>query len=576
MRLQIPFLPLVLFAAPLSAQGDVPYSRSADWTSYSSGISTGGAFADINGDGFLDMVVANGNDIQRQRVDVYYNDGAGNYPTNPQWSSADIDYHGQLSVGDVDSDGWPDVAVAVFLGSGGFGDKGHVKLYRNLGGALESSPSWRSSDEFFSFSCDFGDADGDGDLDLAVATGEPYFDPADRNRIYYNNGGTLDSMPGWLSAANDHALDVSFGDADGDGDLDLAFATAVGPTRVFYQGPTGMETNASFVATDNNNQNGNTCAWADIDADGFLELAVSDNNQLSGGSGDFKIYGNNAGTLTGNTIWDDFAGNVSSVAFADLHKDGFPDLAGGIWWGGAWVYLNDAGNFPNSRDWDSQVNSVSEAIFFGDLQNDGLGSFSQSGFSNAAGRRTFYVDAAPLHAVDEVRLNGVALAATDYCYDLESGWIAIADLAVGSIEIDYQASDELDMGQTNWDSSVGNQVFMREPVVAVSASATSSTNLDPGDTLTVRAELSSSIAVVDTGILAIVAFPPNGGPYRLLEVRPANPTAFGTQIEDFSFQVPNNVPAPLLGTWELRAVLLRDQTGRADVSAEDRFNFTIQ
>ena len=108
---------LLLLAA---LQGPVPLPNAASWTSYPGGVTTGGAFADLDRDGWLDFVVANGNDILRQRVEVYYNDGAGNYPLNPQWQSADVDYHGHLAVGDVDGDGWDDVAVSVFLGAGGF------------------------------------------------------------------------------------------------------------------------------------------------------------------------------------------------------------------------------------------------------------------------------------------------------------------------------------------------------------------------------------------------------------------------------------------------------------------------
>ena len=459
--------PLLVSLGLAAAQGQVPYSTASTWESYTGGVTTGGALADIDGDGFVDFVVANGNDILRQSVEVYTNDGAGGFPLNPQWSSSDVDYHGHLSVGDVDQDGDLDVAVAVFLGVGAFGDEGYAKLYDNQGGTLSSLPTWESSDTFYAFSCDLGDADSDGDLDLAVAVGEPYFDPPDRNRIYYNSGGTLATTPGWLSAFDDHTLDVAFGDADGDGDLDLAFATSLGPTRVFYQGPGGISTTPGFTATDNPNQNGNTLAWADVDADGFLELAVSDNSQLTGGAGTFKIYDNVGGSLATTPFWSDFVGFSSAVAFADLKRDGAPDLVGGIWFGGTHVYLNNAGSFPTTENWQSAKNSTVEVLVFADVDRNGLISvLGETHLPN--GGRTYYLDHAPVHSLASVTVDGVVLSTTNYSLDLEDGWLALDRTPAVSVVVDYEYSESLDLGVTNWDQSIGNQVYLRRQVPVTS------------------------------------------------------------------------------------------------------------
>jgi len=61
---------------------EIPYNLSPDWESAPlSHIATGLALADINGDGWKDMVVANGNDIQLQSLVVYYNNGDGTFPS---------------------------------------------------------------------------------------------------------------------------------------------------------------------------------------------------------------------------------------------------------------------------------------------------------------------------------------------------------------------------------------------------------------------------------------------------------------------------------------------------------------
>ena len=59
------------------------YNTSPDWVSADSGVATGAALADIDRDGWLDLVVANGNDISRQRLAVYYNNGDGAFPPLP-------------------------------------------------------------------------------------------------------------------------------------------------------------------------------------------------------------------------------------------------------------------------------------------------------------------------------------------------------------------------------------------------------------------------------------------------------------------------------------------------------------
>ncbi len=135
---------LLLAAAPVSAQ--IPYGTSPSWISSDTQVSTGAALADIDRDGWPDLVVSNGNDIHRQRVAVYYNQGDGIFPGSPDWQSTDIDYHGHLSVGDVNGDGWPDVAVSVYIGAAGFSQDGTVKLYLNDGaGTLGATTAWTRS-----------------------------------------------------------------------------------------------------------------------------------------------------------------------------------------------------------------------------------------------------------------------------------------------------------------------------------------------------------------------------------------------------------------------------------------------
>jgi hypothetical protein len=436
----------------VQARAVIPLDPVPVYTSLPNGhVATGGGWADVDGDGWLDMVVANGNDMARQSLVIYHNNGDGTFPANPTWSASDIDYHGHLDIGDINGDGLPDVAVAVYIGPAGFGEPGRVKVYLNNGqGVFSSTPDWVSAENFYCFSLALGDADGDGDLDLACACGDDYYAHAEHQRIFFNEGGTLAGLPGWLSAE--------------DGDLDLAFCGSSTPMRVYRNDQTtggGIATSATWESMDLP-EYGNTTAFGDWNGDGFPELAVADNNQL-GGSGRFKVYANSAGVLGTSPAWQSSDGGYGShVSWVDLDLDGDPELATGRWWGHARVYENLGGTLGTSAAWQSSTNSVIENMFWGDVDNDGL---RPNGVTIASGdgtRTLFPIGHSPVRSIDMVLVGGVPLPPTAYTFHLANGWVSLADPAPagsGNVVIHFTYSVDLDLGVTNWDSDVGNYVF---------------------------------------------------------------------------------------------------------------------
>lgn len=457
---------------PLTALAAFPLNPTPDWTSNANGhVATGGAWADINGDGWLDLVAANGNDMSRQRIVVYLNNGNGTFPANPSWQSSDIDYHGHLDVGDVNQDGWPDVVVGVYLGAAGFSERGLAKLYLNNGlGTLSSNPSWMSSDRFYNFSVALGDADGDGDLDLACACGDDYNNQTERQRIYFNVGGTFESTPSWQSNDVAYALDVCWNDVDRDGDMDVAFCGTSSPSRYYLNAQTtggGISTIASWQCADLP-EYGNTSAFGDWNGDGYPELAIADNNQL-GGAGRFKVYANTAGTLATTPSWNSADGGYgSNVTWADLDLDGDPDLTTGRWWGPIRVYENTAGGLATSPSYSSATGSVIENLFWGDVDEDGVRPDGVSMLGGTGVRTFFPIGQAPVHSIDEVRVDGVPLPASAWSGQRDGGWVSIgpAPAAGAQVEIRFHYSVDLDLGVTNWDSSVGNYLFRNTGIAA--------------------------------------------------------------------------------------------------------------
>jgi len=449
-------LVLLALAAGLGDAQEV-YPTTPDWVSADTPVSTGAALVDLDRDGWLDLVVANGNDIERQPISVYYNTGTGALPAFPDWTSSDIGFHGHLDVADVDGDGWIDVAVAEL---GAFSHFDHAaKLYRNVAGTLSSLPVWESEPVAHAFGCAFGDVDNDGRPDLAVATGWAYGNEYRYPTwVFRNVDGDLETTPGWASSDDRHLLGVAWVDADADGWLDLVGA-ATGDESVVWPNTGGtLAVQPAWESDDASAQFAIMVATGDVDGDGVPDLIVTDNTQL-GGSGSFRAYDGVAGgwfqTLHG---WSWYDGYGSAVALADVDADGDLDLGTGAWWDRARLFLGGPDGLPTAPDWSSAGTSVVEKIVFGDVDRRGV--TTRSVAAPADGRRLLQLPDRTLYAVIGVEVDGVVLPPDRYAADLDDGRVTIDQAATVGVTVTYQRSSSLDMVVANWNSTVGNQMYL--------------------------------------------------------------------------------------------------------------------
>jgi hypothetical protein len=475
-RASIPVLSLLAALIALPAFAAIPLPNAPSWTSNDYDYSTGGAFADVNGDGWIDFLISNGNDMATNLNSVYLN-GNGTLDTIPSWTSADNGYFGHCYAGDVNNDGLPDLAVA-YLGRGTEGDH-MTRVYRNTGSGLETTPSWKAEDRHSSFDCCLGDVDLDGDLDLAISAGDAYAPiEYDGARIYRNNGTTFDTLPYWSAADTNPGDAVRFCDIDDDGDLDLFSGQVIpGSGRgkvVMYRNADGvLDTAPTWTA-----QQGVgwvlRLAFGDYDGDSYLDLAVASNNQ-QGEPNSIKVYRNNGGTLDTIASFTMLRANQysSCVAWADVNGDEYPDLAAGGWWEPAVVFENHAGVLDTTPTWSwipsNRTDLVCEAVVWGDLANRHLSSVNESNSGDGV-RKLFNIHRRPLQALDSVYVDGARVPVAGYCSDLLGGWVSFAaapPAGINNVVFFYRFSEAPDLAVTNWDQSHGNHVFLNTTPVGV-------------------------------------------------------------------------------------------------------------
>ncbi len=439
------------------ASGQV-YTTAPDWSSADKQVSTGGALVDLNRDGWLDLVVANGNDISTQRVVAYYNTGAGTFQTSPGWQSADLAYNGHLDIADVNGDGWPDIAVAVLLPQGGKG----AKVYFNNNGIPSTTAGWQASITADTFGVAFGDMNGDGRPDLALASGDAYNNVPAINVVYANTGTTLAATPTWQTSSARNYNNCLWMDADNDGLLDLVMCGSNSQTHVYRNTGTTLTPAPAWSTGDVAAQFCLMAAAGDVTGDGRRELITADNNQIFGGSGRFRQYnGLAAGFFNTSANWTYNEGYAAAVALGDLDNDGDLDVCTGEWFGKTRYFLNTGSGLPAAATWTANTTSTVEKLCLGDVDRKSL-RVREAVFAPSGGRKLFSLPKQPVQQVLSVSRDGVDLAVSQYTASTEGGWIALDAAPVTQVRVVYLESRSLDLAVTNWDDTKPNYLFLNK------------------------------------------------------------------------------------------------------------------
>ncbi len=301
--------------------------------------------------------------------------------------------------GDLDGDGYDDVAFGADGWTDGEADEGKVQVHYGTSGGFDPVAGWTWEPDIADSEAGAavtlaGDFDKDGYADLVV--GAP---GAGGGVVYLFRGGAagLGSTPDWSDDANQSGADFGssvawLGDVDGDGLDDLgvgapdwdASLSDVGAVFV-YLGDTvalGDDPDITITGVSDGVEFGASVVGGDYDGDGYADLTVGAPG--SGSSGQVFVYPGAVGgpvappsvTVSPNFIGAD-AG--TSLATGDVNADGYADLVAGgpnanSGNGVVWLHLGSSSGLavsPISTVLGSSSSSRGEAVAFADTDGDG-------------------------------------------------------------------------------------------------------------------------------------------------------------------------------------------------------------
>jgi Tol biopolymer transport system component len=300
--------------------------------------------ADLDGDGDLDAVFANG---QANDSEVWLNDGSGFFTDTGQQLGK---YGHGIDVGDLDGDGDPDLIISTHRDSAPsrvYLNDGHA-VFQELEGAFEVN---------IGYSVDLLDIDGDGDLDAAGGAVEAA-------HVYLNDG------TGRFSASEISTPPTNvWGDLDSDGDVDLVIKEEnVGYSVRLNDGTGNLSQHWSHP--DPEAMDLGDMALGDLDGDGDLDLVIT-NGHFQSTSHPALVFVNDGTGRFADSGQRLSAVRNGGVGLGDLDGDGDLDLVLADYMEPCQIWLNDGGGGFRDSGFRFGDDQLYRHVHLGDLDGDG-------------------------------------------------------------------------------------------------------------------------------------------------------------------------------------------------------------
>ena len=360
---------------------------------YASGgnITADVAARDLNGDGNIDLVLANKCQVQNNcnlgSVSILLGNGDGTFQP-PQNYFSDGVFAVSVGVGDVNGDGKLDLAVVNQCQSSTSCNGSVTVLLGKGDGTFQAPPSYAAGG--YADSVVAADMNGDGKLDLVVASLCPNASCNDgshgRVGILLGNGdGTFKPVQAYTTAGFGSSA-VAVGDLNGDGKPDVVVANQCstvdclsgGSVSVFLGNGDGTLQAAQTYAS--GGFTALSLALADFNKDGHLDIVVANQCQdatcLHGNVG--VLLGTGTGTFQPVQTYSSAGYKTAAVAVGDFNADGNPDLVvvnqcqdNTCVTGGVSVLLgNGDGTFQAAQTY-SSVGAQADGVVVADVNGDG-------------------------------------------------------------------------------------------------------------------------------------------------------------------------------------------------------------